>query len=551
MNVDNTTPDLAEPAAPVTPRRWWALAAVALGVSLIIMDATIVNVALPSIIEDLHLDATQAEWMNAIYSLVFASLLLTVGRVGDIYGRKRLFLIGMVVFVGASILAGFAGGPNALIAARLLQGVGAAMILPSTLSTLNAVFTGRERAIAFAVWGSTIGGMAAIGPLVGGWLTTYYTWRWAFWLNVPVGLVTIALILFAVPETRDEKSPRTLDLYGVALSTVGLAGIVFALIEGQNYGWWRQSDGTISPVPIAMAIGVSFLLRFWVVQKKRMAAGKVVLIDLGLLDVRSFRFGSIAALIVALGEFGLLFTLPLLLQNALGFSALGTGWLIAALAIGTFVVSGMTPQLTQRFGGRAVVRAGLALEAIAVAGLAVTVSATVSGWAIAGWLFLYGIGVGMATAQLTSVILAEIPVAESGQASGLQSTFRQLGSALGVAILGTLLLTSLGRATTNNLEATGTPPGVTSQVTSAVTGSAGAVIPSLQAQPATQAAGDAAAAAMISASKLTTAIAAVVIALGLAATAALPYLPPPPSAPRDESAAAPRGGRRRRREPSA
>jgi MFS family permease len=296
-----------------------------------------------------------------------------------------------------------------------------------------------------------------------------------------------------------------------------------------------------------MAVGVSFMLRFWVVQKKRMAAGKVVLVDLGLLDVRSFRFGSIAALIVALGEFGLLFTLPLLLQNALGFSALGTGWLIAALAVGTFVISGMTPQLTQRYGGRAVVRAGLAFEAFAVAGLAVTLSASISGWAVAGWLFLYGIGVGMATAQLTSVILAEIPVAESGQASGLQSTFRQLGSALGVAILGTLLLTSLGRATTSNLEAIGTPPVVTTQVTDAVTGSAGSVIPSLQAQPATQEAGDAAAQAMITASKVTTGVAALVIGLGLVATAALPYLPPPAPAPRADPAEPVSPGRRRGR----
>jgi EmrB/QacA subfamily drug resistance transporter len=540
MNVDNTTP--APAPTTVTPRRWWALVAVALGVSLIIMDATVVNVALPSIIEDLHLDATQAEWMNAIYSLVFAALLLTVGRVGDIYGRKRLFLIGMVVFVVASVLAGLAGGPNTLIAARLLQGLGAAMILPSTLSTLNAVFVGRERAIGFAVWGSTIGGMAAIGPLVGGWLTTYYTWRWAFFINIPVGLLVIGLILFAVPETRDETSPRKLDFYGVALSSIGLAGIVFALIEGQNYGWWRQVDGAVSPVPIAMAVGVAFLLRFWVVQRKRKAAGKVVLIDLALLDVRSFRFGSIAALIVSLGEFGLLFTLPLLLQNALGFSALGTGWLIAALAVGTFFVSGMTPQLTQRFGGRAVVRTGLLVEAIAVLGLAVTVSASISGWLIAGWLFLYGIGVGMATAQLTSVILAEIPVAESGQASGVQSTFRQLGSALGVAILGTLLLTGLGRATTTNLEAAGVPAGVSTQVSAAVNGSAGAVIPSLKANPATAVAGEAASAAMISASKLTTGIASLVILVGLAATWALPYVPPVPAAPRDRER--PKGRRR-------
>jgi len=406
------------------------------------------------------------------------------------------------------------------------------------------VFLGRERAIAFAVWGSTIGGMAALGPLVGGWLTTDYSWRWAFWINVPVGLLVLGLILFAVPETRDEASPRKLDLYGVALSTIGMAGIVFALIEGQHYGWWRQSDGMISPVPIAMAIGVVFMARFWVVQRKRQRAGKIVLVDLRLLDVRSFRYGSIAALIVALGEFGLLFTLPLLLQNALGFSALGTGWLIAALAVGTFVISGMTPQLTQRYGGRAVVRMGLGTEAVAVLGLALTLSASISGWAVAGWLFLYGIGVGMATAQLTSVILAEIPVAESGQASGLQSTFRQVGSALGVAILGTLLITSLGRVTTSNLESAGIPSAVSTPVAAAVQNSAGAVIPSLQADPATKAAGDAASAALITASRWTTGIAALVIGLGLAATWALPYVPPAPAQPRPERAE--KASRRRR-----
>jgi len=548
MSVDNPSPDqAATPTRPITPHRWWALVAVALGVSLIIMDATVVNVALPVIIEDLHLDSSQAEWMNAIYSLMFAALLLTVGRVGDIQGRRKLFLIGMAVFVVASVIAGFSGSGQALILARLLQGAGAAMILPSTLSTLNAIFHGRERAIAFAVWGSTIGGMAAVGPLVGGWLTTYYTWRWAFWINVPVGLLVLVLIVLYVPETRDETSPRKLDLYGVALSMIGMTGIVFALIEGQNYGWWRQADGSISPVPIAMFVGLLFMGRFWVVQHKRQREGKIVLVDLRLLDVRSFRFGSIAALIVALGEFGLLFTLPLLLQNALGFSALGTGWLIVSLAVGTFVISGMTPQLTSRYGGRAVVRMGLATEAVAVAGLAITLSSSISGWLIALWLFLYGVGVGMATAQLTSVILAEIPVAESGQASGLQSTFRQLGSALGVAILGTLLITTLGRSTTSSLEAAGAPPAVVTQVSAAVSGSAGAVIPSLQADPTTQAYGDAASDAMIHASKVTTGIASVVIGLGLLATVALPFVPKPPArerAPKGEKAAS----RRRRSE---
>jgi EmrB/QacA subfamily drug resistance transporter len=546
MSVDNNGHARTELTSPMSGdrRRWLALAAVALGVSLIVMDATVVNVALPVIIEDLHLNATQAEWMNAVYSLMFAAFLLTLGKLGDLHGRRRLFLVGMVVFVLASVVAGFAANGTELIAARLVQGIGAAMILPATLSTVNAIFTGRERAIAFAVWGSTIGGMAAVGPLVGGWLTTYVSWQWAFWINVPVGLVVLAGILLYVPETRDETTQRGLDLSGVALSAIGLGAIVFALIEGQNYGWLFQESGAISPVPIAMVTGLILMAFFVRSQRTRLAAGRPVLVDLGLLGVRSFRYGSIAALIVALGEFGLLFTLPLLLQNALGFSALGTGWLIVSLAIGTFLISGMTPQLTRRYGGRTVVRLGLGTEAVAVAGLALTLSSSISGWLIAFWLFTYGLGVGMATAQLTSVILAEIPVAESGQASGLQSTFRQLGSALGVAILGTLLITTLGRSTTANLAETGMPDAAQEQVTQAVTQSAGAAIPSLQAQPATAEAGDAAAEAMIRASKITTGVASIIIGLGLAATIALPKLPPVPG---ETSPDGTKGRSRRRR----
>ena len=546
MSVDKVSNSLVtEPVAnPWGAKRWGALATVALGVSIIIMDATVVNVALPTIITDLHLDATQAEWMNAVYSLMFAALLLTLGRVGDLYGRKRLFAVGLIIFVVASVLAGLSDSATTLIAARLLQGAGAAMILPATLSTVNAVFQGRERAIAFAVWGSTIGGMAAVGPLVGGWLTTNVSWRWAFWINVPIGLLVLLGIALYVPETRDESGKRGLDVGGVLLSAFGLGAIVFALIEGQHYGWWKQPSGAISPVPIALVSGVALMVGFVMLQQSRSRADKVVLVNLGLLGVRSFRYGAIAALVVALGEFGLLFTLPLLLQNALGFSALGTGWLIVSLAVGTFVISGMTPQLTNRYGGRAVVRMGLGLEAGAVAGLAITLSSGISGWVIAAWLFMYGLGVGMATAQLTSVILAEIPVDESGQASGLQSTFRQLGSALGVAILGTLLITSLGRSTSAHLEQSSVPVAAQSAVADVVSGSAGAVIPSLMANPATAAAGDAAAAGMIQASKITTGVASVIIALGLAATWALPHIPVPE--PESGETAQPATRRRRR-----
>ncbi len=202
--------------------------------------------------------------------------------------------------------------------------------------------------------------MAAVGPLVGGWLTTDVSWRWAFWLSVPVGLARPRRDHDRRPGDPGEPTTPGLDWGGVALSAIGMGAIAFGLIESRTYGWWRQESGALSPIPVALVVGVALMTAFVVLQRSRGRAGKVVLVDLSLLRVRSFRFGSIAALIVALGEFGLIFTLPLLLQNALGYSPLGTGWLIVSLALGTFLVSGATPQLTARFGGRAVVRIGLA-----------------------------------------------------------------------------------------------------------------------------------------------------------------------------------------------
>ena len=338
------------PAERLGRRRWWALATIALGVSLIIMDATIVNVALPVVIADLHLDAAQAEWMNAIYALVFASILLTVGRVGDLTGRRRIFALGMVVFLAASVLAGLAGSGPVLVLARLVQGVGAAMILPTTLSTMNAIFTGRERAIAFAVYGSTIGGMAAVGPLVGGWLPTDVSWRWAFWLNVPVGLLVLAGIARVIPETRDPALQARLDLQGAALSALAMGGVVFALIEGAYHGWWRQPSGALSPVPVAAAVGGLALVAFVIQQRRGATLGRPTLVDLGLLRLPTLRYGNIAAAIVAFGEFGLMFTLPLLLEGALGYTALGAGWLLVSLAFGAFLASGATAPLTQLWG---------------------------------------------------------------------------------------------------------------------------------------------------------------------------------------------------------
>ena len=509
-------------APEMTRRDWAALLTIGFGVSLVIMDATIVNVALPVVIEDLGLTATEAQWMNAVYSLVFASLLITLGRLGDLKGRRRLFLAGMLVFTAASVVAGLSVSAVMLIAARLVQGVGAAMILPATLSSLNAIFTGRSRTIAFAVYGSAIGGMAAVGPLVGGWLATDVSWRWAFWLNIPVGLVVILGVVRALPETRDPSATPSRDYAAIALTMVGMGAIVFGLIEAESFGWLRSADGGLSPIPFVIAGGVLAMAAFVVVERRRAEAGRPVLVDLGLFGIPTFSAGVVAALIVAFGEFGLLFTLPLLLQGALGFTALGTGAVILVLALGTFLVSGALPQISRYLPQRTVVQIGLALEALAVGGLAVTIAVDVPTWLLGGWLFLYGVGVGMATAQLTSLLLSDVPVDESGQASGLQSTMRQLGSALGVAVLGGLLIASLGRLTQSNLEALSLPADVVDRVTGVVSDSAGAAIAGLQAQPGMVEVTGAATDAMVTASRLTTGAAAIALLVGLAATFRLP-----------------------------
>lgn len=516
------------------PKRWFAMAIVSLAVSIIIMDATIVNVILPVLIQDLSLNAAEAEWANSIYALVFAALLITVGRAGDLFGRRRLLLVGIVIFVAASVLAALAGTGTMLLLARLLQGVGGAMILPSTLSTVNAMFTGRERGIAFAIWGSTIGGMAAVGPLVGGWLATDFSWHWAFLINVPIGLIIVVGTILWVPETRDPYAERGVDVAGIALSALGLAAIVFGLIEGQRYGWWFTNNAPVvgdwtwpfdlSPVPFAFVIGLVALVAFVVLERARSRAGRPVLLDLGLLRIRSLRYGSIAALIVALGEFGMLFTLPLYVQSVLGFTALNTGLLVLALAIGTFLISGGTAQLAQRMSGRSVVRLGLLLEVIAVVGLGLSITASANAWVLAAWLFLYGIGVGLATAQLTNVIMVDVPVAQSGQASGFQSTVRQLGSALGIALLGTVLISTLGSATAGNLaNVDGIDAETQQQLVAVVQDSAGAAIPGLASLPgSSEAAQTAAEDAMVTASRVTTLGAAGVLLLGLLATVGLP-----------------------------
>jgi EmrB/QacA subfamily drug resistance transporter len=520
--------------APESKTRWTPMLYIGLGTALIIMDATIVNVSLPSIIRELHITSVDAEWVNAIYSLVFAALLIVAGRVGDRVGRRLVFVCGAVVFGVASIVAARTGDGQALIAARALQGVGGAMMSPTSLSLVNSIYIGRARNIAFAIYGSIIGGMAAIGPLLGGWLTEHHSWRWAFYINVPVVIVIVVGGLLVVPESKDTHFDPGFDVGGAVLSAVGIGALVFALIEGRNYGWFRTTQdgslagitwvsGVISPVFWAFLLSVVALSLLYWLETTRAAARKSVLIDITLFRIATFSFGSIAALIVSLGEFGILFSLPLFLQSVLGYTAFGAGALLATLAIGAFLAGPTAAQLAERRSPRFVARLGMGLEIVGILGLGLTLSTSVSGWVISGWLIVYGVGVGYASAQLTSLILADVPRRKSGQASGTQSTARQIGSALGTAILGTVLFVSLAHHTDQNLQSV---PGLTDEqrtaISQAVEQSAGTVIPSLGAKPGGEAVAAAAGEAFATSIRLAAFTASGFVFLGLLATLKLP-----------------------------
>ena len=528
-------------------KRWAALVFLALGVAMIILDATVVNVAIPTMVQDLDLTTTDAEWVSAAYSLTFASLLILWGRIADRAGRRLLFVIGVIVFVGASIMVAASDTSSQLITARALQGVGGAMILPSSLSVINAVFVGRSRAVAFAVWGGTIGGMAALG----GWLTTNASWHWAFLINVPIGIVVLVGVLLTVPETKEQGGPRGIDVLGTILVTLGMLGIVFSVIEGQRYGWfvplapfsaagWEWPFTSISIVTVAAAVGLVSIIAFVLLELRRVRAGKVVVVDLRLFRIRTFGAGNIVALVVSLGEFGLLFALPLFLQATRGYDALQTGVILLALAVGSFVASGLGAPLSQRMGPVRVLQLGMALEAIGIIGLGFVLSTTITGWGMAPWLFLYGMGVGFATAQLTGVILSQVPVAESGQASAVQSTSRQLGAAIGTAIIGATLIFGLSGVATQ-LEDRGVPAEQASQVSEAVTSSAGQAIPGLAAAPGGDVLVEGASAAFADAIKLVAWVAGGFVFVGLLMSLLLPknaarvesegYSPPKPKEP--------------------
>lgn len=483
-----------ENAAPPTRRDWISLAILSVGLGIIVLDGTIVGVALPTIITDLELDLTQAQWVNSLYAVLLAALLLSTGKIADSWGRKRAFLLGLSVFVVGSVMAGLSASSGTLISARAVQAVGAALIMPSTLSTVNAVFRGKYRAAAFGVWGAVISGAAAVGPLAGGALTQWASWHWIFWVNVPVGVIIAIGAILTVRETRSPKTLPGIDVDGAQLSAIAFGTLVFAVIEAPDLGWWSPKaplqvfawtwpdSAPVSPVPVALAIsalGFALFIR-WEQHRKR--RHRSALLDLGLFNYSTFSWGNITAGAVAIGEFAIIFILLLYLINALDLSVMSAGLVLAAMAVGAFFSGAAARHVAACFGAPGTVLIGLGLEVVGVLIMVALMGPNASGWIIALPLTLYGLGLGFASAQLTGTVLSEIPVNSSGQASATQSTVRQVGSALGTAVSGSVFSMALGLTLPKTLEAAGIMGPGADGIAEATRQSAGSAIAGLRAQ---------------------------------------------------------------------
>ena len=475
-------------------RDWLALAVLSTGLGMIVLDGTIVGVALPDIIADIHLNLTDAQWVNSLYAVLLAALLLSTGKLSDRLGRKLLFLIGIVVFVGGSVYAASADAAGTLIAARAVQAVGAALIMPSTLSTVNATFRGKYRAAAFGVWGAVISGAAAVGPLAGGALTQWASWHWIFLVNIPIGALVFLAALFTVRETKSGTDRPGMDVDGALLSAIGFGALVFSVIEGPDLGWWSPQakfsifgwdwpkDAPLSPVPITIAIAVVALTLFVLWERHRERVQRSALLDLGLFRFGTFSWGNLTAAMVAVGEFTIVFVLPLYLVNALGLDVMGAGLVLAAMALGAFASGAAARHVAAKFGAPGTVLIGLGLEVIGVAALAFTLRPDSSGWVVAAPLVIYGLGLGLASAQLTGTVLRDVPVEISGQGSATQSTVRQIGSALGTAVAGAALSVSLAITLPAAISGAGLPTAQADQLAAATRQSAGTTITQLRAE---------------------------------------------------------------------
>jgi EmrB/QacA subfamily drug resistance transporter len=409
-------------------RRWWTLGALCFALFMIMLDNTVVNVALPAIRADLGISVSELEWTVAAYALTFASLLLTGGKLGDLLGRRLIFTIGLTVFTLSSLACGLSSTAPQLISARAIQGIGAALMMPATLSIISATFPARERGMAIGIWAGVSAMALAIGPLLGGIITEHISWNWIFFVNVPIGVLAVVAAIFVVPESKDTSREQRLDLPGLATSAVGLFALVYALIEAHSYGW------TSARILGLFAVAVVALVAFVLLEMHQ----RVPMLDLSLFRNGTFAGANIVAILVTLAMFGIFVFFPIYMQTFRGWSPVQAGAALLPWTLMVVIFAPIAGKLSDRVGSRWLMAGGMTVVAVCCLLLS-TVTLHSSFWHMLPAFILGGLGMSFVMTPMSAAAMGAAPVDKAGVASGVLNTFRQVGVALGIGIMGAII----------------------------------------------------------------------------------------------------------------
>src|SRR5437762_11075202 len=416
---------------------WLVLLVLTTGFFMILLDTTIVNVAIPAMSTGLNTTLDQILWVLNAYILVYAVLLITAGRLGDLYGQRNLFAIGLFIFTVASALCGFAQDPTQLIAARILQGVGGALLTPQTLAILTTIFPPERRGAAFGIWGGVAGLATVAGPTVGGAIITYIDWRWIFFINVPIGIAALAATFWIIPDLRPGRH-HGWDILGIILATAGLFAIVFGLIEGQRYSWGQIESYAIT-IPELIAGGAALLVIFIIWERFQSEP----LMPLSLFKNRNFAIANWIAAAISFGMLSAFLPITIYLQSVRGFSALVAGLTLAPMSLTSMFTAPFAGRLSDRIGGKYILMTGIALFTTGI-GLIAYIAGPDSTWI--NFLvpaIIAGAGIGMTFAPMTTVAMRNIEPRVAGAASSVLNTIRQLGAAIGSPVVGAILQNQL------------------------------------------------------------------------------------------------------------
>jgi EmrB/QacA subfamily drug resistance transporter len=416
-------------------RKWWTLASVSFGLFMIMLDNTVVNVALPSIQRALEAGQNELEWVVVSYALTFATFMLTGGKLADYFGRRRLFIIGLAIFTGASLACGLAPDAGFLIGARAVQGVGAAIMNPATLGIITATFPPRQRGMAIGIWAGVSAMALAIGPLTGGFIAEKLDWSWIFFVNVPVGVLGIIVARWAIDESRDTSHEQRLDLPGLGTSAVGLFALTYALIEANTYGW------TSARILGLLAVAAVALVAFLLVERHQ----RMPMLDLALFRNSTFSGANLAMLLVALAMFGIFFFNSLFLQNILGYSAIETGAVFLPMTVLIILIAPLAGKYSDNVGSRWFIGVGMTLLSLSLV-LFAQLDADSSFWNILPALLVGGLGMALTMTPTTAAAMGAVAVDKAGVGSAVLNSSRQVGGSLGIALMGALVASQIEAA---------------------------------------------------------------------------------------------------------